>query len=171
MAEAKKKTESLVTIENKRKRMLVYNLAGEHMRGRPHREFGYQRITQYQTVTNPRTGAAGQKKGRASVPSSITFCSREKKVNLPHALLLCPEIKTAMSPGVGDLKVTYQDGPIKVEEKAKPRKTGRQLQDEAKAAAKKIEDDHAKSLAETDKKSAKPTRRNAPPARSAVSSD
>ncbi len=142
MAEAKKQSEALVTIENKKRRMKTYNLEGEHMRNRP--DFGYQRIVQYQTVTHPRTGRVGQKRGRTSSPSSITFCAREKKVNLPHALSVCPDIKAAKDRG--DLKITYQDGPIEVKAlAAKVRKTTLQLQQEADEAAQKREDDHAKS--------------------------
>jgi hypothetical protein len=145
VATTQTQTEPLITIENKRRRMKVYNLAGEHMRGRS--DFGYQRIGRTETVHNPKTGAVATKVGRASVPTSITFTAREKRENLPSALLQCPEVKAAWERG--DLKVTFQDGPIETTKGgASPRKTDLQMQKERQATIAAKEANHAKSLAE-----------------------
>lgn len=134
--------ERLVTLINKRKRMVPYNLAGEHMRD--HKTFGYRRVSQSRTVHNPRTGVLGTKRGRASVPSSITFCAREKKENLPQALTRCPEVDAAIKRG--DLKCIYQDdGWIVHKAKGEPRKTTFQVQKEREEATKKAEADHKKT--------------------------
>lgn len=149
MATATKKPAEpkLVTLVNKQKRMVPYNLAGEHMRSHP--EYGYRRIPQIRTTHNPRTGVVGTIRGRASVPTSITFCAKEKKENLPHALIRCPEIAAAIKRG--DLRVTYQEGRVGEKEKevdsekGSPRKTALQLQKKQEAEKAEAEAEHAKS--------------------------
>lgn len=136
--------ESLVTIVNKRRRMKTFNLGGEHMRA--HASLGYQRIAQQETVLDPRTGIHRQKRGRASVPQSITFLAREKKVNVPAAILQCPEVRDAWKK-FGHLKVIFQDGTedVKTPEPT-ARKTLLQLQKEKEAELAKQESEHAASL-------------------------
>lgn len=149
MATATKKKQGedlkLVTLTNKQRRMVPYNLAGEHMRDHP--EYGYKRISQTRTTHNPRTGVVGSVRGRASVPDSITFCAREKKENLPKALIRCPDIAAAIKRG--DLRIVYQDAPVgeekKVDAEGDPRKTALQLQAEQEENKNKAEAKHRES--------------------------
>lgn len=136
-----KPEEKLVTLTNKQRRMIPYNLAGEHMRS--HKTYGYRRVSQTRTTHNRRTGVLGSINGRASVPTSITFCARETKQNLPKAIIRCPEVDAAIKRG--DLKVTYQNGPVGDPVESAPRKTTLQLQTEREEATEKAEAAHKKT--------------------------
>ncbi len=146
-ATKRKPEEKLVTLINKRKRMIPYNLAGEHMRDF-RAPYGYLRVTQNRTEHDPETGVLGLRRGRATVPSAITFCAREKRENLPQAITRCPEVDAAIKRG--DLKCIYQEkrlgetNPVNVE-KGNPRKTVIQIQKEREEKIAKAESEHAET--------------------------
>jgi hypothetical protein len=85
-----------VTLQSRARRIQVFYL--------PHEVYCRARcvcaeMTMAIVAQNPRTGERARKHIHKRVPGSITFLARERKDNLPSALLEVPDVKTAIDRG------------------------------------------------------------------------
>ena len=92
-----------VTLESRSRRMQVFHL--------PHEVCCRDRcacadVAVFVVAENPRTGERARKTVVKQVPGSITFLARERKENLPAALLELAQVKTAI--GRGYLRIVSQ---------------------------------------------------------------
>jgi hypothetical protein len=92
-----------VTLESRSRRMQVFHL--------PHEVCCRDRcacadVVAFFVAENPRTGERARKRVIKRVPGSITFLARERKENLPAALLELTQVKTAI--GRGYLRIVAQ---------------------------------------------------------------
>jgi hypothetical protein len=92
-----------VTLESRSRRMQVFHL--------PHEVCCRDRcacahVAVFVMAENPRTGERARKRVEKQVPSSITFLARERKENLPAALLELAEVEAAI--GRGYLRILAQ---------------------------------------------------------------
>ncbi len=101
-----------VTLESRTRRMQVFHL--------PHEVFCRDRCSCAEVVVfvvaeHPRTGERARKRVVKRVPGSITFLARERKPDLPAALLELAQVKAAI--GRGYLRIVAQapDGSTKLE--------------------------------------------------------
>ncbi len=92
-----------VTLESRSRRMQVFHL--------PHEMCCRDRcacadVVVFVVAEHPRTGERARKKVVKKVPGSITFLARERKENLPAALLELAQVKAAI--GCGYLRIVAQ---------------------------------------------------------------
>ena len=85
-----------VTLESRTRRMQVFHL--------PHEVFCRDRcacaeVVVFVVAENPRTGERARKRVVKRVPGSIAFLARERKPDLPAALLELAQVKAAISRG------------------------------------------------------------------------
>jgi hypothetical protein len=85
-----------VTLESRTRRMQVFHLAHDiFCRGR----CACSEVAVVVTAENPRTGARAPRQLRKKVPGSITVLARERKPDLPSAVLELTEVKAAIARG------------------------------------------------------------------------
>jgi hypothetical protein len=85
-----------VTLESRTRRMQVFHLLHDiFCRGR----CACSEVAVVVTAENPRTGERAPRQLRKKVPGSITVLARERKPDLPSAVLELTEVKAAIARG------------------------------------------------------------------------
>jgi hypothetical protein len=94
-----------VTIENRLRRMQVFNLVHEaYCRGRG---CSCTEITVVVTDENQRTGERAPRRVPKKVPAALTMLAREVRTGLPLSVLQVPDVRAAIARG--DLRVVAQE--------------------------------------------------------------
>lgn len=111
----------MVILKNVTKRLVTYNLAGDHMRET--KTHGYKQIKTV-TVDHLANGDLLPRIVKKSVPESLTLPAETASGSLPNEVLQCPEVKGAIARRELRIMAQSDDAEQNAEAPAAPDDTG-----------------------------------------------